>query len=144
MTGTQMIKLSKRSKMPPCPGMMFPLSLTPKDLFSWLSTKSPKGAKVATKKPTTIQFPRSSGKYFSMKNPNMSVKTTPPAKPSQVFFGEIFGAILCFPNKRPLKYAKESELQINTKSMKTSDVKDKLSLELYLGKPNAKPKGMAK
>ena len=30
-------------------------------------------------------------------------KINPPTNPSQVFFGEITGAILCLPNKTPVK-----------------------------------------
>src|ERR1044071_3056878 len=36
---------------------------------------------------------------------NNSVPAAPPAKPSHVFFGEMSPLILCFPKKRPAKYA---------------------------------------
>ena len=62
-TGAAIIKLSNLSSTPPCPGMIFPLSFTPNVLFSWLSTKSPSGAKIETNNPTTIQFPRKSGNF---------------------------------------------------------------------------------
>ena len=117
------MKLSSLSNTPPCPGIMLPLSFTPKVLFSWLSTKSPIGAATETSRPTKIQLPLISGIYFSIKNPKTKVQITPPAKPSQVFFGLIFGAILCFPNILPAKYAKPSLLQIKTKSMKISQPK---------------------
>ena len=34
--------------------------------------------------------------------------TSPPKKPSQLFLGEMRGAILCLPNLLPTRYAKES------------------------------------
>ena len=81
--------------------MMFPLSFTLKFLLSWLSTKSPSGAKVASKTPTIIQLPSKYPKLDYIKQHNTNVRITPPMKPSQVFLGEIVGAILCFPNNLP-------------------------------------------
>jgi hypothetical protein len=45
-----------------------------------------------------------------------TVPNSPPKNPSQVFLGEITGAILCLPNNIPNIYAKVSEhIGINTK-----------------------------
>ncbi len=47
-TGTAAVKLSIRSKIPPCPGIKLPLSLMPDERLNILSVKSPKiEAKVA-------------------------------------------------------------------------------------------------
>ena len=55
------MKLSNLSKTPPCPGIMFPLSFTPKVRFNWLSTKSPNGAKIETKTQHKVAFRQIAG-----------------------------------------------------------------------------------
>ncbi len=41
-------------------------------------------------------------------------KSAPPRAPSTVFFGLMFGHSLCFPNRKPVKYAKVSVIHAPT------------------------------
>ena len=58
MTGETIIRLSKRSSMPPCPGIKEDESLTPKSLFNIDSNKSPACPVTPIIIPIIIELPR--------------------------------------------------------------------------------------
>ena len=86
---------SNRSKKPPCPGIILPLSLTPAILLSLLSNKSPKVPKTAQSAEIMIQFftVNELGNNEVCENKSEITATqsiAPPIVPSQVFLGDIF------------------------------------------------------
>ena len=88
-------KESKRSKKPPCPGMMLPLSLTPAILFNLLSNKSPNVPNIAQSEEMIIQFCSINvlGNNEVLENKSVIATTqriAPPIVPSHVFLGDIF------------------------------------------------------
>ena len=106
-------KLSNLSKIPPCPGIIFPLSFTFACLLNLDSTKSPIVPITETITLITSQFNIEKSKL------NLLIiiaakreKTKPPKKPSIVFLGETDGNNLFFPKFLPTKKANESFTQI--------------------------------
>ena len=105
MNGATNITLSKRSNIPPCPGMIFPLSLTPAIRLNFDSIKSPIVPIIPTIAAIIVQIKIdlslncSEGfiRYIEIKYPANIVKNNPPKKPSIVFFGDIISNNLCFP-----------------------------------------------
>ena len=61
MAGQAIRKLSSRSRKPPCPGMMWLVSLTPTVRLSSDSERSPSVPKIGTMSPIPIQPHRGSG-----------------------------------------------------------------------------------
>ena len=105
---------SKRSKIPPCPGIILPESFTPKLRLNNDSSKSPKIAAGTINSADTNQNNWCEGSN-SMLIPHAinPVKIAPPIVPSQVFLGEIRSNNLRFPKNLPDKNAKVSLVQIS-------------------------------
>ena len=95
------------SRMPPCPGSMFPESLVLAARFKRLSKKSPKVAKTETQiliNAIAMYSAEVVATVLLKNNKRTMVNAAmikPPIKPSHVFFGETVGNIKCFPNRRP-------------------------------------------
>lgn len=107
-------KESKRSKKPPWPGMILPLSLIFAIRFNLLSNRSPAV-------PNTAQIAAIDAQSFhfnvwlpEISGPNNAILTTqsmtPPNVPSHVFFGDIFEKGV-FPIIDPTRYAMVSFIQ---------------------------------
>ena len=94
---------SRRSKKPPWPASQVLMSLMPIVLFMCDSNKSPAVALINNSGPKIR--PNHHG-WFSMKTLSntaaIMAASAAPAKPSQVFFGLIVGAIRCLPKFKPL------------------------------------------
>ena len=89
------MRLSKRSKMPPCPGKALPLSLMPTSRLMAEMLKSPKNPPTLMIKPAAKASMCVKGvKYGANSIINVVVLKTPPKKPSHVLFGLIDGVIL--------------------------------------------------
>ena len=117
--GTARKVLSNLSKMPPCPGSIFPESLTPVLRFIIDSTKSPRVEKITVSRLITShcdceKTPTKWHTGIELK----SVNTTPPSSPSIVFLGEIFSINLCLPKSEPTQKAPVSEIHTNAKKLK--------------------------
>ena len=91
--------------MPPCPGSILPLSLTPICLLNIDSTKSPNVPIMQIIAPKIIQSKNSNGEFVSLYNIMEAICTaiTPPKKPSQLYFGDILSKSLLLPNLTPTK-----------------------------------------
>lgn len=104
---------SKRSSIPPCPGMMLPESFTPKLRLNNDSSKSPYIAAGTMKNTATVQNNcRSESNNALIENAIKTVKIIPPIVPSQVFLGEIRLNNFVFPKNFPERNAKVSFVQI--------------------------------
>ena len=109
MNGATNITLSNRSKTPPWPGIIFPLSLTPAIRLNFDSIKSPIVPITPTIAAIIIQINIDLSlnwadgliKYIEIKYPANIAKINPPKKPSIVFFGDIFSNNLFFPIDLP-------------------------------------------
>ena len=116
-----MNKISKRSKIPPWPGKIFPLSFTPIWRLNIDSTKSPSVPIVETITEITIQCCIANIlENFEITTPAIIVNKNPPTKPSQLFFGECLSKRRCFPNFTPVKYAKVSLHHAKIKILKSN------------------------
>ena len=97
---------SNRSRKPPCPGKIFPESLTPTLRLNMDSTKSPKVPIVVTIKAIISQSNiLKSINIFEIIIDTIKAKNIPPNNPSHDFFGEILLNNLCFPKGIPIIYA---------------------------------------
>ena len=113
---------SSRSRRPPWPGINVPESLTPEFRFIRLSTKSPITPAIPQSNPKTMHCQTSIFTPGNIKSRSQIAVEQIKAgtKPSHVFFGEIWGAILCLPKALPNRYAKPSftETVVSKKIMK--------------------------
>ena len=101
---------SNRSRNPPCPGMMSPLSFMPALRFMTDSIRSPATAAKNTSAPSTTVWIAPACHPRSCRNPKAVsiVHSSPPAAPSTVLLGEIL--ISCvLPKVLPKAYAPTSE-----------------------------------
>ena len=115
-------KLSNLSNIPPCPGIMFPLSFMFACLLNFDSTKSPIVPISDTITAIISQFNNEKSKFILLiNNPAKSEKTKPPNRPSTVFFGDTDGNNLFFPKFLPIKKAKESFTQMMDKMLIIKD-----------------------
>ena len=95
---------SNLSNIPPCPGNIFPESLTPMLRFNNDSVKSPKVEAIIVTSPKIIHPGKSKFlKKCDRINTRINANIAPPAKPSQVFFGDILSNILCLPMRLPVR-----------------------------------------
>mmetsp|Transcript_5722 Transcript_5722/g.24270 ORF Transcript_5722/g.24270 Transcript_5722/m.24270 type:complete len:233 (+) Transcript_5722:756-1454(+) len=101
---------SKRSRNPPWPGMMSPLSFMPALRFMTLSIKSPATAAKKTSAPSTMVCTAPACHPKSCLNPNAVsiVHSSPPSAPSTVLLGEILMSCVR-PKVLPKAYAPTSE-----------------------------------
>ena len=114
-------KLSILSRIPPCPGKMFPLSLTPRERLIIDSHKSPYVENTETITPRLIHVLKSGPLKKGLKKWKNNIdaithKASPPQKPSQDFFGEILSNNRCLPNNVPTQKAPVSLIHINKNS----------------------------
>ena len=85
------------------------------------SQRSPSVAATAARTPRTRPtHQRPSSSPVTVAHPTTMQETTDPAKPSQDFFGEITGAIGCFPNSTPTAYPPMSEAAVTPMNVKTA------------------------
>lgn len=112
MMGIRKKKPSNRSSNPPWPGMMLPESFTPVYRFKEDSNRSPSVPKIPAAAPYIIQTVMASSTILEITAPITMAKASPPKNPSQVLFGDTFGANLFLPNLDPAKYAPMSFAQI--------------------------------
>ena len=104
------------SKIPPCPGSIFPVSFKFIFLLNIDSDKSPATPNIEIIPPNTNR----SDLFKELNNPGIKQATTivtmvPPINPSQVFFGEILLKSLCLPTVTPNIYAEVSLVHIKTR-----------------------------
>src|SRR5262245_8301202 len=93
---------------------MLPESFTPARRLIMLSKKSPMVPNTTTMTAkTTHSVASSHEKYIDRMHAAATAKINPPKNPSNDFFGEMEGWILCLPNSEPAKYATVSLGQIN-------------------------------
>jgi len=88
INGAESNKPSKRSKKPPCPGIVLPESLMAMLLLKRDSTKSPNVPATTISAPIQYQAHSSNErKYIPRKKATMAAKKAPPTAPSHDFFG---------------------------------------------------------
>ena len=114
--------LSKRSRIPPCPGNILPKSFTEHSRFTSDAERSPTTPSPDITSAITVRYTQftlnvctppfimlSISSYAKLiitaKTPDVII---PPTKPSHVFLGLIAGHILCLPKNVPTKYAPAS------------------------------------
>ena len=109
-----MTRESKRSSIPPCPGIKFEESFTPISRLKIDSTKSPNWPKKAITKPGRIRCANPTCfKKMKLNIPAVRMAPrNPPTNHSTVLFGLIAGDNLCLPKFAPTKYAAVSIIQI--------------------------------
>lgn len=102
MAGIANIVLSKRSRIPPCPGIIFPESLTPKVRFISDSNKSPHvpNTIVTTANPIHAQTGKLVKKWANINDEPIET-AAPPTNPSHDFLGDIRSNKRCLPNAIP-------------------------------------------
>ena len=111
--GMAMREESKRSSIPPCPGIMLPESLMPSRRFRSDSTRSPHVPKMTT---TSAKPPQTSRDWTpcspAQKGMNVAIicdaamaTSAPPILPSHDFFGDTRGKRRCLPSRLPKQYA---------------------------------------
>ena len=115
MAGIANIVLSKRSRIPPCPGIIFPESLTPRVRFMSDSIRSPHvpNATTTAAKPIHSIMDSFSKKWAKTKE-EPTAKIAPPIYPSNDFLGDIRSNNRCLPKAIPMRKAQESFTQMNT------------------------------
>ena len=107
---------SNRSKIPPCPGKIFPESLMFRLLFIKLSTKSPSVPVITTINAITAQsIELNSVKKCANICDAAVVNINAPINPSHDFLGDIRSNSRRFPIDIPTKYANVSLLHCKTK-----------------------------
>src|SRR5690606_29823950 len=105
-TGRAAVRLSMRSRIPPCPGRILPLSFTPRWRLTMLSRRSPSTEARTVKTSTTVHCNhrwRWEGLRAITTEITSSTSTRPPPKPSRVLPGLTSGASLRRPKARPQK-----------------------------------------
>ena len=112
--------LSRRSSNPPCPGNMFPESLTFCVRFSSDSQRSPHVEKIDTTALNPIHCPILRKEHcVDLTHPKSKENASPPKNPSHDFFGEIRSKRRCFPMGQPTIYAPVSFIHIKEKKAMT-------------------------
>ena len=103
ITGEAINSLSKRSRIPPCPGNIFPESFTPAVRLSKDSHKSPQVENMEVKIPIPIHWAVESipGMMWFAKEASMIQNAKPPKNPSHDFFGDMRSNSRCLPNVQP-------------------------------------------
>src|SRR5688572_17119308 len=119
-SGTEEVRLSMRSSIPPCPGSSAPLSLSPCWRLNMLSSRSPTTdtSTAATHSERKAVAGRSNQAWPA--SATMKPATSPPSTPSQVLFGLTTGASRKRPNRLPAKYAPMSAAQASSTTNTTS------------------------
>ncbi len=120
-TGDNSIIPSKRSRIPPCPGIIFPESFTPKILLNLDSNKSLNCSIIDKSADNKIKNKVPPANINELRKPIIILAKIPPIKPDQVLFGLMVGAIFAPPNVLPAKNAKISVDQI------TANIQNKIS-----------------
>ena len=111
--GTVNRAASKRSKTPPCPGIIDPESFTPAFLLNKDSSKSPKPEQGPMNSAEMTQNHKFSGSIIDpIRNPPRIDIAIPPIVPSHVLFGDMRSINLVLPKNFPNKKAKVSLVQI--------------------------------
>ena len=115
-------KLSNLSNIPPCPGIILPLSLVLTCLLNFDSTRSPVVPNMEAINEIIIKLVRDnkSQKYES-KIAVINENRTPPIKPSTVFFGDTLSNNFNLPKFFPIKKAKLSLTHIRIIKVKIID-----------------------
>ena len=92
ITGEAINSLSKRSRIPPCPGNIFPESFTPAVRLSKDSHKSPQVENMEVKIPIPIHWAVESipGMMWFAKEASMIQNAKPPKNPSHDFFVDVY------------------------------------------------------
>ena len=119
-TGAAMISESRVSSIPPLPGMMTPLSLTPAALLKVDSIRSPVQENIEVAKPRSTPWigenRNRSLKIIGASAPIRQGTAIPPINPATDLLGLTLNIpLLFFPNAMPKKYAKESVQNTNAK-----------------------------
>src|ERR1035438_2816072 len=94
--------------MPPCPSIRCPQSFTPRSRLMADITSPPRKPVIVIRKENAAACQGWKGVIHHRAVPNAVADTTPPKKPSTVFDGDTFGAILCRPASLPQTYCSTS------------------------------------
>ena len=101
-TGAATSRESSRSMTPPCPGRKELMSLIPRSLLIIDSMRSPQVPTATRLTPRMMPTQNGTSRTkMAMQIPAAVANTNDPPRPSQDFFGLIFGAIGCLPKSTP-------------------------------------------
>ena len=111
---------SIRSKIPPCPGKIVPVSFTPASRLKTEITRSPICALIPSTAPSNpatkkllMGIPTKYGAVTKYQTtPTAMVAPSPDHNPSQVLLGLIEGASFCLPHLVPAKKATASPIHV--------------------------------
>src|SRR5579871_1421987 len=107
--------------MPPCPSIRCPQSFTPRSRLIADITSPPKNPVIVIRNENNAACQGRNGVIHHNPVPSAVADNMPPTKPSSVFDGETWGAILCLPVNFPHTYCSTS-LDCTTRIRKTTSI----------------------